>query len=265
MVINPVISQNKDIHVVQQKFKDGSIDWEKGFIYAKGMAVAPKNAVNAGHAKMLARLGAKVDAQRRLLEIIQGIQVDSVRTMSKLMEKDIVETKVKGHLGKYAEIVKESEKWDGQTYSLMMRIPSKGINKIAVEELKKAFLQAEPKVPILKNPKYTGLVIDARGIKFRPQVIVKIIDSNGKEIYSAKNAVYKFVSQKGMVGYSSSLEKAKKDKRVKDAPFIVKAKMAAGKYNTDLVVSKESATQVFNVIKDNSEIFAKCKVIILAS
>ena len=64
---------------VTKKFKDGRtgvINWKTRYITAKGMAPAPPNAYSPAHAQISARTAAILDAQRYLLEMTQGVQVD---------------------------------------------------------------------------------------------------------------------------------------------------------------------------------------------
>ena len=58
---------------------DAATDWNAGVIRATGMGVPTTGAVGA-QARMLARRAAVADAYRQLLELTEGVQVDSETT-----------------------------------------------------------------------------------------------------------------------------------------------------------------------------------------
>lgn len=146
---------------VEQKTQ---VNWEKGAdseVVAMGIGLPPQNAVGA-QGKVLARRAAVVDAQRNLVETINGVQVDAETTVENLMvTSDVVKTRVAG-LIKGATIVSEQHNPDG-SYSVIMRVPIYGVSgslgaAIVDEALKNA---PEPApAPLLPNVK--GVAEDAR-------------------------------------------------------------------------------------------------------
>lgn len=146
---------------VEQKTQ---VNWEKGAdseVVAMGIGLPPQNAVGA-QGKVLARRAAVVDAQRNLVETINGVQVDAETTVENLMvTSDVVKTRVAG-LIKGATIVSEQQNPDG-SYSVIMRVPIYGVSgslgaAIVDEALKNA---PEPApAPLLPNVK--GAAEDAR-------------------------------------------------------------------------------------------------------
>ncbi len=93
---------------------NGQIDYSNQVIKAKGMSVIDSERFkNPAQARAMAIQGARADAQRKLLETVQGVQViaeTSVRDM--ITESDVVNTKVQGVL-KGAIMVGEPEVKDG--------------------------------------------------------------------------------------------------------------------------------------------------------
>jgi hypothetical protein len=61
-----------DSHGTEPVGDYGSIDWQSLRVTATGLGVAGPNAMNAAHARILAREAAKVVAQRNLLEVVKG-------------------------------------------------------------------------------------------------------------------------------------------------------------------------------------------------
>ena len=91
----------------------GYIDWESMQVRATGLGVAGPNAMNAAHAKILARGAAKVVAQRNLLEVVKGVHIDSETTVKNYMvQDDTIVTRIKGVI-KGARIEKYTFDQDG--------------------------------------------------------------------------------------------------------------------------------------------------------
>jgi VCBS repeat-containing protein len=103
----------------------GSIDWSAaGKIEATGFGIGAANAGTEAQKKVTARRAAMADAQRQLVEIVQGVSVyNGVLTSDRMLANDTVVTQVQGVL-RGAVIVPESEKWDAEAglYELTMTI-----------------------------------------------------------------------------------------------------------------------------------------------
>ena len=70
---------------------------------------------------------------------------------------------------------------------------------------------------------YTGLVIDARGLGILPGMSPKIYDTAGKEVYGTMMVDPDFVIEKGIAGFTSSVDSAIDEGLVGGNPIIVKA------------------------------------------
>ena len=139
--------------------KAEGVKWEEHFICARGMGLPPRTAVGEARRKVYARLAAKTDAQRRLLEITEGIHIDAKTQMVNMMVTDsTTRSEVTGYLGKFAQIVEGSEKWNGEYYELQMQIPMKGIYKIIYAKEKDKFLPPKPQRKHARNH------LNARGL-----------------------------------------------------------------------------------------------------
>lgn len=121
----PVFAETSTI--VNVNVTQNYVNWEKGAdsdVVAIGIGLPPQNAVGA-QGKVLARRAAVVDAQRNLVETINGVQVDAETTVENLMvSSDVVKSKVSGVL-KGAQIIGEKYNDDG-SYQITMRVPIYG-------------------------------------------------------------------------------------------------------------------------------------------
>jgi len=192
---------------------NGLINWETDTVEAIGTGVPAANSHHPAQAKGSARRTAVLDAQRNLLEAINGVQVDSETTMENLaISSDIVKTKVSG-LIKGARVVREQQMPDG-SYQIVMAIKMYGQDGLAgVIEDKLATVTPQPLpsisptyVPSVANmPRYTGLVFDARGLDLDRSMGPMIYDTEGRVIYGNQYVEHSYVIQNGLVDYASSL------------------------------------------------------------
>lgn len=103
----------------------GTVNWTSGEVYATGVGAAPARAVNAAQARAMAERAAQVDAYRNLLEVVQGVRVDSETVVENLMTKsDVVRTTVSGVV-QGARTVKTRFLTDGSV-EMLVAMPMKG-------------------------------------------------------------------------------------------------------------------------------------------
>lgn len=100
---------------------------------------------------------------------------------------------------------------------------------------------------------YTGLVIDARGIKVGRSMSLRIYDVKGKEIYGPtilgrENHTLEEYIILGVVEYirdnGTDLKEQLKSSRAGSKPLIVKAMGAQGEFNDNIVVSEEDGNLI---------------------
>ena len=296
------VAQNlsMDSSAYVQTFENGKINWQTGLVTAVGIGAPPANAVNMAQARAMAVRAATVVARRNLLEIIKGVQIDSSTTVENYMvTNDVIVTQVRGFL-QNSQILDTAYMEDGSvevTVGISLRgglanvIMPKTIpfgTKIrkpepapvtpappsppAVQE--KEVQQPETQVriepedvkpqskPVAPRMVYTGLLVDARGLGARPAMSPKILDENGQEVYGSALVSREYAIQQGMAGYAKDPDRASKNPRIADTPFVVKAVMAKGKARTDLVIPNDVANQLRELAK-NQSFLEKCKVMIV--
>ncbi len=217
----------------------GTVNWGTEFITAKGI-------VPITQSDELARRGAIVDANRRLLEIIKGVRIDAKTVVADLMEvSDVVKQEVSGVIT-HAEIVSESQ--ENGNYIINMRVPAGKFISLIVKDTP---------VPMPDFPDssiFTGLLIDARGHDLEPAIFVSIYnDKDGTKICGPIHPIYR-VSVKDLNGINED--------RLGDNPLRIKIKGTTGPSNVDITLSNGSSKKVRKKIM-NTGIFSKSKVIII--
>src|SRR4030042_961481 len=164
--------------IVEQVGNKGMVNWTEGTMEAIGIGAPPERYIGKPQARPNALRAAQVDAYRNLLEVINGVRVDSTTVIRDFTtESDVINTQVQGMV-KGAKVIKQEYMSDG-TVEVTVRMPIAG-NFAAViipRIMEKKKVQPPPAEPAAPAPAtapapggevFTGLVVDARGIQARP-------------------------------------------------------------------------------------------------
>jgi hypothetical protein len=240
---------------VVQIFDNGSINWSKGEVTAVGIGAPPENPANMAQARMLAKRAALLDARRNLLEITQGVQVDSMTVVKNaIVKSDIIRSSVQGFVHN-CQVIDTAYMSDGSIeVTVLMRLKGGFANAILPPG---GTVKPSPGAPV-----YTGLVVDARGLHIKPAMNPKILDETGKEVYGSSTASRAYAVEQGMVGYAKDLVAAEANGRVTDKPLTVKALRASGQSNTDVVIAASDAQKMLGT-QANMSSLQKCRVMIV--
>ena len=272
-VAAPMDSVEVAVNVALQQ---GTIDWTKGSdskIEAIGVGL-PGNKSMA-----MARVAAIMDAQRNLLGIIKGVQIDSDTLMEDLLvTSDVVKRNIGGVL-QGAQVVAEGTNADG-SYFVRMSVPLYGAsNSVAAAALPEVVKNITPEpIPVVnvkatplkketikkvQSSAYTGVVVDASGLGLKPTFSPIIYDTNGRAIYGINNIDSAFAIANGMVGYANELGQATSGSRAGANPMVVKAESVKGGTNStnpvNVVVSVEDADKIL-LANEKSGMLENCAV-----
>ncbi|MCK5656995.1 MAG: LPP20 family lipoprotein, partial [Deltaproteobacteria bacterium] len=215
---------------VVQQFDQGSINWSTGKVVAVGIGAPPSKPANMAQARAMARRAAITVARRNLLEISQGVQVDSMTLVKDFtVRSDIIRTSVQGVV-RNAQVIDTAYMSDGSVeVTMVMSLGGEFANVILPPPpVGTVFPLPPPGTEMPASQVYTGMVIDARGLGARPAMAPKIVDESGKEIYGSAMVNREFAVQQGMVGYAKDLSAAQVNNRVTDRPVTIKALRTSG-------------------------------------
>lgn len=251
--------------VAEQSGDKGIINYEDGYVEAVGTGAPPERYMGKPNARPMALRAAQVDAYRNLLEIVQGVRIDSNTVVKDFMtESDVVRASVEG-LVKGAKVMNKEYLSDG-TVEVTVRMNLSGRMSQAV--MPKAFdkqpvsAPPPPAAPAPSGDIFTGLVIDARGLAARPAMSPKVVDENGREVYGSMNVDRQYAIQQGMTGYARDLTAAQSNPRVTNNPVSVKGVKADGPGKCDIVISNADAEKI-RASADNLSFLKKCRVMIV--
>lgn len=226
----------------------------------------PKKGTTGGQRRLTAKTAAKVVAQRRLAEMLEGVAIVSETTVkdSELVS-DAIKTAVTGFI-KGTQVVMEDWNKEEETALVIIKVGLSGPKSFAAlmyekiltepkikQELEKpAYVPPADVPPLASSPQaYDGLVIDATDYSFRPALINRIFNAKGEVLYDPAKISQKVLVEQGCGEYTNSVDKARAalGKRGVKNPLIVKA---AGTVSpSDLQVSDSVAVQIFTANQGN--------------
>ncbi len=243
----------------------GSINWSQGTILAKGIGAPPEKLYGKPSARPMALRAATLDAYRNILEVVAGVRIDSTTVViDYTVENDVIRTKVDGMI-KGAQIIKKEYLSDG-TVEITMQMNMRGgfSQLILPEEIKP--LESIKAVPITQDQTssavFTGLVVDAKGLKARPAMSPKILDENNQEVYGSAFVSREFAVQQGMSGYAKEVGAAQRNQRVTNNPLTVKGLRTEGPGRSDIIISNADASMLRSA-SENLSFMKKCRVMIV--
>ena len=265
----------------------GSINWSQGIITATGIGTPPEKYYGKPQARPMALKAAQLDAYRNLLEVTNGVRIDSTTLVKDYMvESDVIHSQVSGMV-KGAQVVKKEYLSDGtvkvalamslrggfaqlilpkdiKQVSEIKTIPSAPLKPADEEKVGGASVpqSPEPATTAAEPTLYTGLVVDARGLNSRPAMSPKIFDENGQEVYGSGYVSREFAVQQGMTGYARDLTAAQTNPRVTDEPFMVKGLRTEEPDRSNVVISNADAAKIRSA-SENLLFLKKCRVMIV--
>lgn len=180
---NPVVSS----------YENGNVNWTQQYVEATGYSVMDKAKYTIeGQAELMARQGAKVIAQRNLLEIVQGIRiVGETKVQDCVTKGDYVYTRIDGII-KGAEMVGDYVV-KGNIVEVTMRVPlyqsptgKGGIGDALLPTSKslKVNPSPEPTPNINPNPEPTPTPVpNKETVTINPSLFPVVVDSCGSIIF----------------------------------------------------------------------------------
>ncbi len=280
LLILPAYGFCNEWQEVVENIGNGSINWTKGIIQATGIGTSPEEYYGKPQARPMALRAARIDAMRNLLEVTQGVRIDSATVVKNFaVTNDVIMAKVSGMV-KGAQIVKQEYLSDG-TVEVTMQMslhggfaqlilpqeirqvePIKSVPSLSVEPPKPspAILSKTAEKPTSEI--YTGLVVNAIGLNARPAMSPKIIDETGQEVYGSAFVSREYAVQQGMSGYAKDITAAQSNPRVTNNPLTVKGLKTEGPGNSDIVISNADASKLRSA-SEHLSFMKKCRVMIV--
>ena len=266
---------NSGVNINSNVQQQGSINWNKG---ADSDVIAVGISRPDPRGLALSREAAIMAAQRNLIAVVQGMQINSTTTMRDLiLENDTVNRNISGTL-RGAQIIEEEITNDGGYY-VKMRVPIYGVGESIAAAILPALRPNAPQAfntPNLQNfepatiqdiqsTNYSGVIVDAAGLGLTETFSPVIYDTNGRAIYGIENLQNDaLIISEGMVSYSDSINSATAMQRAGNAPLIVKAVSVRGGNNStnkvNAVISTSDADKIL-LANQKNHMLENCAVV----
>jgi hypothetical protein len=235
---------------VVEKLEHGEVNWTEKTVQATGSGAPNLKLANVAQVRLAAERAAKIDAYRNILETLKGVKITAKTSGANQLEDAQIKTQVEG-------IIKGCKTVDTRYYSdggvdVVVKCPLDGGLSTVL-----APVNEHKEVNTKGEAKYSGLIIDATGLKAQPALAPKV-SADGAEIYTAAMVNPNDLRLHGAAVYTRSVEDAKQNERVGANPLIVKA-TAVGDLSSDLKISADDAGK----LKDQNLTFlAEARVVI---
>ncbi|HIG62052.1 MAG TPA: hypothetical protein EYQ22_14300 [Gammaproteobacteria bacterium] len=258
---------------------------ELSLLSAQGFGFAEASKFPGPRAQFMAKRAAKVDAQRNLLETINGVRVTSGTTVKDMtLESDIIGSRVKGLLQgafeTHSTVTQEDGNWvaevtmavcmssaegqcsDKPTLASVMQPALKGAAAPLRFSPEAAATEAQTQTSNAEtaNTQSTGLIIDASGLAFSPMLDVRIQTQEGKELYGPGH-----VSQgTNWLHWARDTEGAKAMKAViGESPILIG--VASLGEQSQLVVSDVDAIRIFSTNLNSGDFLSQGRVVFIVA
>ncbi|MBF0099900.1 MAG: hypothetical protein HQK77_03245 [Desulfobacterales bacterium] len=263
-----------DLQEFIESFDTGTINWSKCYIQSEGIKVpVTKNQRECDDPIAQAQQIALDHLLKTLLQ---------VRVSSHLWVRDIVQQdhsmlpKIKTYVN-HSQMIKSPYLPDvSSQVILQMNLHGDFSEFVLPADIKQLdsviSLKQNPSVPkqdeldntAPQKNKYSGLLVDARGLFLSPAMSFSILDESGQQVFGPVFASREYAIKQGMCAYYRDIEVALKDSRILDNPLIIKGLKLVVPRGVDVIISNGDAQKVRSAFELLSNM-RKCRVVIVGN
>jgi hypothetical protein len=257
--------------VIETVNAHGHINWSKGIAYANGGSMIRENdAEKIADGSPLDK--AALHCPAHLFDTVKNIRVDASCLVKDLIEQNDMVREQLWAMVKGAHVARREYLSDGTVETTLAFSMKGGFAQLALPENIKyvpqiktisrdADAEEKPKSkPTLEGSVYSGLILDARGLKGRPAMAPTIVSESGEEIYGPAIVSREYAVQQGMAAFETDMAKAMHHSRVMDNPIVVRGLRVRGPAPCNFVISDADARKIRSSSK-NLSFLKQCRVI----
>jgi hypothetical protein len=242
---------------VVERFPSGEVDWSDNMVRATGSGVVDMANPNRGQARLMAERAAVVVAQRNLLEIVEGVRVNSeTRVVNFMTDYDVVHTRVEGLVRNARQVgpARFDEELGIVEVDLEMELHNpQGLSGALGSALSDNQIDPQSLSPQVRDflRQYSGLVIDGGQTGLAPSMFPRIFDENGNLLLDTSQYASMLGAGGGMaLQFVSDLEGLLGQAGMPGSPLVLQAVQAAGQFGSDIVLSVQDAGRGGGILKD---------------
>lgn len=221
---------------------------------------------------------AVTSARKQLLDMILSVRIDRKSTVSAfLSESDEVAARVRG-IVQNSPMVRPAVFEDGGEIRVSEHLRGK-LAELILPTTVQFQSGIAPKLPTSMEQSltfdgapleeagvgaggYSGVIIDARGLKVTPALAPVIYGQDGNGAYGPFLVSRQSAIEKGVVAYATTAEPAVLRERVGGRPLVVKGLSAFGSWRTDIIISTPMARLVRGVMR-SPDAMENCRAVIV--
>ncbi len=221
---------------VVEKLEHGEVNWTEKTVLATGSGAPNLKLANVAQVRLAAERAAKIDAYRNILETLKGVKVTAHTSGGDQLENNQIKTQVEGII-RGCKTVDTRYYSDGGVDVVLKCALDGGLSTVL------APVKEHKDVNTTGETKYSGLIIDAVGIRAQPALAPKVVTPDGQEVYSRSMVNPNELRLHGAASYTRTLDDAKQNERVGMNPLIVKA-TGVGDVASDVQISADDAQKL---------------------
>ncbi|HNR89556.1 MAG TPA: hypothetical protein PKM65_14540 [Spirochaetota bacterium] len=252
------------------KTNAGSVNWTRGTIVtaaASRLSMSDDGQIMDAHGIQSiplnrARMESYAHARERSIEnavnILRGVRIDPETTFGDLLKNDrITQQRLSDVLERAARTKKQPSGFFATSCETTIRlrdiVPALNYEFPAV-----AFPERDD---AQLATRYTGVIIDGRGIDIQPMLFPSIYTEDGLELYGRHHIDIRYASRRGLAAYCYNENDAVKNRRAGDRPFYTTALTSI---RNCPVIAESDARKILGS-PATRENLKKCRVIIILS
>ena len=221
-----------DLRSLIESKENGTIDWTSGIVEARGTGIPPtytyygKPQIN--QQKTLAQATSK--AHHNLLETIVGLRINAATRVIDIIEAyPSIMAQLRGMVQQAPEVEYLRQFQPDGTVNVWSRMElNGGFSQLIlppeirhIEPIKQVLTSKSDPMPrrrLRSSQVFSGMVVDARGMRAVPVLAPRILDENLEEVFGPAYVSREFAVQYGVARYTTDMVKAKLNARVSENP-----------------------------------------------
>ncbi|MEO0079409.1 MAG: hypothetical protein ABIK44_01870 [candidate division WOR-3 bacterium] len=108
-------------------------------------------------------------------------------------------------------------------------------------------------------PVWTGILIDVRGLGFKPALFPRVRTENDEEVIGPGFTDEEHLAENGVFGYYRDRDEARLSERIGSDPLVIRAISVTGSNFCDPVISRHDAVRIHST-RANLELLRQCRV-----
>jgi hypothetical protein len=252
---------------VIESHEQGYINWTTQAVIASGTGIPSEKFHGNPIGRKIAEENALKQAFENLYLTVLHVCIDTNTHAVDIQKKNKNFQEQIQQMTENARVLKKEYLSDGTVEITVQMSMNGGFSQLALPDDIRyietiASIMSHNQMSTQKDEKYTGLIVDARGLELLACLAPIVVSKNGDEVYGSQYISREYAVQSGTCIYMNDFESACKHNRIGRKPFIVKGIGVSGDKSNNIVISN-TETARFKSLIEHLSILKHCRVIIV--